>query len=279
MQPIPSIQQAVWQAADELMSQGQRPTVASVREITRRGSAGTINDALKVWWENLAERLSNRIPQPEVPEPVVELTRQLWERALVHGEKAFEQMRTEALEQVRVAGEDRHAALSALEQSGLRYQELEQRYAALEAGEREMLARLSSETALRQELESRLETRQQAFNELDQARGQLEKELALLAAQYRNVELEQQRQTESLNRQLTEQRDHYEAVVRMQQQGLEDSEGRLALTEMQLMETQTLLRLEQQRLASLQDENTRLKIESRHPLSKRDNLKARLRRV
>ncbi|MDO8329245.1 MAG: DNA-binding protein [Fluviicoccus sp.] len=279
MHPIPSIQQAVWQAADELMSQGQRPTVASVREITRRGSAGTINDALKVWWENLAERLSNRIPQPEVPEPVVELTRQLWERALEHGEKAFEQLRTDALEQVRVAGEDRHDALSALEQSGLRYQELEQRYAALEAGERDMLARLSSETALRQELEVRLESRQQAFNELDQARGQLEKELALLAAQYRNVELEQQRQSDSLTRQLTEQREHYEAVLRMQQQGLEDSEGRLALTEMQLMETQTLLRLEQQRLASLQEENTRLKIESRHPLSKRDNLKARLRRV
>ena len=77
-----TIQEAVWQAAESLMSQGIRPTVANVREITQRGSAGTINDSLKEWWQDLAKRINVNAIHPDIPEPVVAVMQQLWHVAL-----------------------------------------------------------------------------------------------------------------------------------------------------------------------------------------------------
>ena len=78
-----TIQDAVWQAADQLMAQGIRPTVANVREITQRGSAGTINDALKDWWQELAKRMSVQSVHPDLPDTVAALMQQLWQLALI----------------------------------------------------------------------------------------------------------------------------------------------------------------------------------------------------
>ena len=89
MRPL-SIQEVVWQAADELMAQGVRPTVANVREITQRGSAGTINDALKEWWQQLAKRISlQQQVEAQIPEEIIGLVQQFWQQALVAGEAAF----------------------------------------------------------------------------------------------------------------------------------------------------------------------------------------------
>lgn len=278
MKPIPSIQQAVWQAADELMAQGQRPTVASVREITRRGSAGTINDALKTWWENLSGRLRSNLPRSDLPEPVAALALKLWETSLEYGEAAFEQLRADSLAQAEQAQKERQATLEALEQRRQQFQALEQRHEALQAVERELITRLSGESSLRQELEQRLAEQARLLGEAETARSQVEKELALLAAQYRHTEEELQHRLTGVQDQLAREQEHHETVSALQARQLKESEDRLAQAEMLLAAGQGEIRLLQQRMVALQEENLRLKLDAHKPANRRDTLKARLRR-
>lgn len=279
MNPIPSIQQAVWKAADQLMTQGVRPTVANVREVTRRGSAGTINDALKDWWQDLAERLSNRIPQPDVPEPVIEMTRQLWEMSLKHGEEAFKTLREESLEQARKAEDERQLAVQALEQQRHRLEDLQVRAEHLQAAEKELLSGLAAEQARRQEAENRLQQKEALLNEQETLRTQVEKELALLAAQYQGAEQQWQVERESLKQH--QERESTLLTNRLQntEQLLQAQETQLLQTEMKLLEAQTEIRLLLQRLGGLQQENAVLRQQAHAPQNRRETLKARLRRT
>lgn len=278
MTPIPSIQQAVWQAADQLMAQGIRPTVANVREVTRRGSAGTINDALKDWWQDLAERLSNRIPQPDVPQPVIDMTRELWAKSLAHGEQAFAALREESLAAARAATEEKQAALTALEQLRLQHQQLLEQHERLREAEKDLLTRLSAESAQRTEAENRWQQLQEKQSDLESARSQLEKELALLAAQYRHAEQQWHGEREQLSRQREEQAELSRALRLEQQTVLQATENRLTQTELKLHDAQAEARTLQQRLDALQQEMTRLRLQGPDGHSRRDTLKARLRR-
>lgn len=278
MTPVPSIQQAVWQAADQLMAQGIRPTVANVREVTRRGSAGTINDALKDWWQDLAERLSNRIPQPDVPQPVIEMTRELWAKSLAHGEEAFAALREECLATARAATDEKQAALTALEQLRLQHQQLLEQRERLREAEKDLLSRLSTESTQRTEAENRWQQLQEKQSDLESARSQLEKELALLAAQYRHAEQQWHGEREQLSRQREEQAELSRALRLEQQTVLQATENRLTQTELKLHDAQAEARTLQQRLDALQQEMTRLRLQGPDGHSRRDTLKARLRR-
>ncbi len=278
MTPLPSIQPAVWPAADQLMAQGIRPTVANVREVTRRGSAGTINDALKDWWQDLAERLSNRIPQPDVPQPVIDMTRELWAKSLAHGEQAFAALREESLAAARAATEEKQAALTALEQLRLQYQQLLEQHERLREAEKDLLTRLSAESSQRTEAENRWQQLQEKQSDLESARSQLEKELALLAAQYRHAEQQWHGEREQLSRQREEQAELSRALRLEQQTVLQATENRLTQTELKLHDAQAEARTLQQRLDALQQEMTRLRLQGPDGHSRRDTLKARLRR-
>lgn len=279
MNPIPSIQQAVWKAADQLMAQGVRPTVANVREVTRRGSAGTINDALKDWWQDLAERLSNRIPQPDVPEPVIEMTRQLWEMSLKHGEEAFKTLREESQEQARKAEDERQLAVQALEQQRHRLEDLQVRAEHLQAAEKELLSGLAAEQARRQEAENRLQQKEVVLNEQETLRTQVEKELALLAAQYQGAEQQWQIEREALNQRHDRESTLLASRLQNTEQVLQVQEAQLLQTEMKLLEAQTEIRLLLQRLDGLQQENAVLRQQAHAPQNRRETLKARLRRT
>lgn len=81
----PRISQAdVFQAADELLVQGDRPTIDRVRMRLGRGSPNTINDHLDTWWVRLGARLRDIPGQefPQLPEPVSQTLLHLWNHAL-----------------------------------------------------------------------------------------------------------------------------------------------------------------------------------------------------
>src|ERR1700722_15884075 len=81
----PRISQAdVFQAADELLVQGDRPTIDRVRMRLGRGSPNTINDHLDVWWTKLGARLRDLPGQefPQLPERVAQNLQRLWNEAL-----------------------------------------------------------------------------------------------------------------------------------------------------------------------------------------------------
>jgi chromosome segregation ATPase len=81
----PRISQAdVFRAADELLVQGDRPTIDRVRMRLGRGSPNTINDHLDAWWAKLGSRLRD-LPGhefPQLPERVAQALQHLWNEAL-----------------------------------------------------------------------------------------------------------------------------------------------------------------------------------------------------
>jgi hypothetical protein len=47
----------VWSAADELLAEGQRPTIERVRQKIGRGSPNTVSPMLERWFATLGKRL------------------------------------------------------------------------------------------------------------------------------------------------------------------------------------------------------------------------------
>lgn len=151
----PTIQAAVWHAADQLFSAGIRPTVANIREITKRGSAGTINQALKEWWRDLSCRVSAQERRPDVPEPVAEAMCQLWATSLDRAEHALQTYREDAKKQVMQAKAQHALADTSRAQAEERCRSLEEQVAALRLSNAELQRSLAAESALRKELDSR----------------------------------------------------------------------------------------------------------------------------
>lgn len=188
MRPL-SIQEVVWQAADELMAQGVRPTVANVREITQRGSAGTINDALKEWWQQLAKRISlQQQIEAQIPEEIISSVQHLWQQALVAGEAAFNDFKQQAEDKVIKAEELKIAALERQQRAENLVQTLEAKLTQSQNSERLLQTQLATEIALRQQIEQQLSQSKQQSSDFEQQKNQLEKEMALLAAQYQHQE-------------------------------------------------------------------------------------------
>lgn len=74
----------VFQAADSLLLEGNRPTIDRVRMKLGRGSPNTINDHLDTWWSRLGDRLRDMPGRelPHLPESVAQRLQQLWHEAL-----------------------------------------------------------------------------------------------------------------------------------------------------------------------------------------------------
>lgn len=279
MRPL-SIQEVVWQAADELMAQGVRPTVANVREITQRGSAGTINDALKEWWQQLAKRVSlQQQVEAQIPEQIISSVQHLWQQALVAGEAAFNDFKQQAELKVTQAEELKIAALERQQRAENLVQTLEAKLTQSQNSERLLQTQLATETALRQQVEQQLSQSKQQSNDFEQQKNQLEKEMALLAAQYQHQEQQLTQKLQTLDRDFIDYKDKSQQQIGQYQQNLQACELRLSQSDMQLLQTQNELRLLQQQLEAAWQENALLKRQTASVgLSKRDALKAKLQR-
>jgi hypothetical protein len=91
----PRISQAdVFRAADELLLQGDRPTIDRVRMRLGRGSPNTINEHLDAWWAKLGARLRDLPGQefPHLPERVSHTLQQLWNEALDGAQAALREI-------------------------------------------------------------------------------------------------------------------------------------------------------------------------------------------
>jgi len=73
----------VQRAADALLRQGRKPSVAAIREHLGGGSPNTITPLLAKYWEELGSRLGDGPESLErVPEALARVTELLWRRAL-----------------------------------------------------------------------------------------------------------------------------------------------------------------------------------------------------
>lgn len=95
----------VWAACDALLLAGERPTIERVRRQLGRGSPNTVSPLLDDWYRHLGGRLKDPgafgVP-PDVPEPVMQAARHVWEVAQAEArrdvdQRVFEQRLREAM--------------------------------------------------------------------------------------------------------------------------------------------------------------------------------------
>jgi DNA repair exonuclease SbcCD ATPase subunit len=111
----------VFRAADELLVQGDRPSIDRVRMRIGRGSPNTINDHLDAWWKNLGARLRDLPGRefPQLPERVAQSLQNLWNEALGGAHEALQgtlSQREEAITQREQALDERTRHLTEREQ-------------------------------------------------------------------------------------------------------------------------------------------------------------------
>lgn len=182
----------VKRVADELLSDGQRPTVANVRARTRRGSASTINAALQEWWQELAARIARAQSQPDMPEAIIESANRLWSAALEQAHDALAIYRAETDKKVAHAEENTKAALLACQQADERYTVLAESHSRLDQVRMDLERQLATESSRREAEEHRTHELkaelQQAMEEAKQRHTYLEQRLEREHDQYAAME-------------------------------------------------------------------------------------------
>ncbi|WP_303746410.1 DNA-binding protein [Stenotrophomonas pigmentata] len=84
-------------AADELVANGERPTVERIRAHLGTGSPNTITRWLETWWKNLSLRLQPKRPDlKDAPAVLAELAGQWWALALEHARESILEELTDA---------------------------------------------------------------------------------------------------------------------------------------------------------------------------------------
>lgn len=115
-------QAAVFAAADQLLTAGERPTVERIRAVLGSGSPNTVIRYLDAWWADAGHRLKVKASVPELPPEVAELAIALWTQAIkasrshaqaelsaAHAELDSERQRMEA-SGIRLAAETQRQA-------------------------------------------------------------------------------------------------------------------------------------------------------------------------
>ncbi len=153
----------VKRVADELLSNGQRPTVANVRARTGRGSASTINAALQEWWQDLATRIARAQSQPDMPEAIIESASRLWSAALEQAHDALAVYRAETDKKVVQAEENAKTALLVCQQAEERDAARAESYRLLEQVRMDLERRLAAENSRREAEERRTQELQAEF--------------------------------------------------------------------------------------------------------------------
>lgn len=212
-------QQDVWQAADALLLEGERPTVEKIRNRVGHGSPNTIGPLLDGWFKSLGGRIKDplafRAP-PVVPDPVTQAATQFWEialeaaRAVCAAEVAAEQAllsKTRAeLEQQRESLHQEKLRQEAIVQAQNQLLESlqDQLATALRAADenkamfaeqlRQAQQRLAAREAESAKLSAQLEQARQAqvalHNELAEIKAGCEKDLAAAMLRYDRAELD-----------------------------------------------------------------------------------------
>lgn len=161
----------VFQAADQVLARGMRPTVERVRAELGRGSPARVGQLLEQWWDVLAKRLAGETQLPDLPADVASAFKSLWTAA---SEQATA-LADRRLSEVRDALAAEQAALSA---------QRTQWAADLETGRNETAHAREAQTAAEQrlaDLQRLLEHVQTQLRDVNAQRDKLQEHAELLA--------------------------------------------------------------------------------------------------
>ena len=175
----------VWQAADALLLEGARPTIERVRQKIGRGSPNTVSPHLDTWFKHLGGRIKDPgafSAPPEVPDPVIQVAKHLWEVAQADAREDVDQ-RVQAAMAAAVANveaEKERAAIAAAATF-----EASARATRLQGELETLTASLERERINRATLESKLEEARQRSADLQDQVATLTRERAESSAEHR----------------------------------------------------------------------------------------------
>jgi len=121
----------VARVAQQLMSQGEVPSVQKIRLRLGTGSNTTINAHLKAWQAQLAAKKPSPVLPESVPEDLMNPLDEFWTLALAKAEANYQKFKEEMEEKVVAAESALQEAQAALAQKGTDYEELQQAHKVL----------------------------------------------------------------------------------------------------------------------------------------------------
>jgi chromosome segregation ATPase len=104
----------VHQAADTIVTRGERPTIERIRAELGRGSPNTVNRHLDAWWATLPKRLATQADG--VPSEVVELARKIWGQVMPRATELAKDQMSQAASAVEARSQQLERAEEELEQ-------------------------------------------------------------------------------------------------------------------------------------------------------------------
>lgn len=233
-------------AADELVAQGERPTVERVRAHLGTGSPNTVTRWLDTWWQGLGRRLQAHatfLEIPAAPESVSLMAGRFWQVALAHADELAQGRLAEQglrLQADQVALEAMRTALSEENERLREHADASAQTAALAQARNEELHRLVAQ------LETQLEQAHQQHTAQKTQLEEAQRELAILAQRLhaQHEAFEQQRSELTQHLRATEDRAHRE-VDRARQEA-KTLAGQLAIANKQQAAAEKAWRVQMQ---------------------------------
>jgi len=206
-------------AIEQIIADGERPTIERVRAMLGTGSPNTLTRMLSVWWQGLGERLAEKhvsVAIPEAPKEVNQAASELWKLAIVisrditreevHKERQQLSAERAALQNDRESLRDvAAAAVTRAESSELRLEASEARVGDLQRHigslEQRIEALMGSQETLQRERDELQSQIAQAYRAREEQSASSAAALKELEAGHRRSEDRWLRQIDELNQQ------------------------------------------------------------------------------
>lgn len=248
----------VARVAQQLMSQGEFPSVQKIRSRLGTGSNTTINTHLKAWQAQLVAKKPSPVLPESVPEDLMNPLDEFWTLALAKAEANYQKFKEEMEAKVLAAETAQQEAQTALEQKGTDYIELKQAY--------EVLVQQLRETE--QHWHTLQGEQTVTASELTQAHAALDQAHALLQSQQQTFETERAQLSKGHAEQLEFERKRADAAESRLLQEVDRLRQTMKSLEAERSKqqkiTQELNERNQQREITIQQEMTALIADNQH---------------
>lgn len=208
--------QQVVQVILELQRQGENPTVQRIRETLGTGSFTTLSEHLRQWRDEQRNATPLQQESQEVPDSLLNLTRELWQAACAEADQRLQHYQQAADQEIRQALTDKQLAM----EEALR---TEEKNLLLERKNTELLSDTKQLTADISRLQTLLEGKEQQIQSLElQARQQQDE----AATRVQQLETQLQKQQQDHAASLQQQKKEHQSALAHEQQRNEDNQLR-----------------------------------------------------
>lgn len=201
-------QEDVWKAADELLLEGQRPTIERIRLRIGRGSPNTISPMLENWFAILGKRINgtsfNQKNTITAPEPVEQAIRHVWALAL-------EQATIIAKNSVKNQQEENERAKQILDDEKKAFGHSKQLHEAALKEQKKLLATMAAQL---QDTKNILAQRNREYESLNNEAGRLKIQIADLLVENKAQQEAAEQVLENANQQHIKEREGLETRFR-----------------------------------------------------------------